>query len=267
MRSMEPIEKPVTTEEERIVDPCPGCGKSIERVIPAGMSVAVTSILRKVVLTCDVCAAAAEAREEAAKARIERKSREDECGLPPMLRRLTWESYDTTRPGAEAAKAAMHEWALGVAGKRGLMLVGPVGVGKTRGAATATWEALDRYALRYVNVADLIIKTQAAFGDRDRQVALRILTGRGPIVLDDLDKVNPSMHVLAHLYAAIDGRVQAGAPMFVTTNLDPRSLLAKFARVRPGEDAAERLVTAEAIVSRLVGHCRVVRISGADGRA
>jgi DNA replication protein DnaC len=117
--------------------------------------------------------------------------------------------------------------------------------------------------VRYVSVPDLIIKLGAAFGDKDRAEALRILTGRGALVLDDLDKIKPSTHLLSHLFTAIDNRYQAGAPMFVTANLALTELEAYFAGA---EADGERRVAAEAIVSRLTQHCRVGRIDGPDRR-
>ncbi len=271
MRNMEtalgtPREAQVTTAEERLVAPCPSCGKDVERVIPAGTTLPIARVMRRLLATCTTCAEREDGEAEDRKRRQERESRIDRCELPPMLRGLTFDTYDVTRPGALAAATAAQEWARGEHPKRGLLLVGPVGVGKTRLAATATWAALDRISVRYVNVAELIVRMSAGFGDRDRQESLRVLTGRGPIVLDDLDKVNPSMHVLSHLYTAIEGRVQSNASMIVTTNLDPAQLVAKFRRGRAGEDPDERRVAAEAIVSRLLGHCTALEITGPDGR-
>jgi DNA replication protein DnaC len=115
-----------------------------------------------------------------------------------------------------------------------------------------------------VSVPDLIIKLSASFGDKDRAEALKVLTGRGPLVLDDLDKIKPSAHVLSHLFTAIDARYQSGAPLFVTTNMVPSELVDFFAGDRG--DADERRVAAEAIVSRLLEHCVLHRIEGPDRR-
>lgn len=260
-----PTEPQVTAEDETIVAPCPQCSRDVTRVLPAGTARTMADLLRRMAVTCTECSERLEAEEQAKRDAAQRALRVESCDLPVMLRGLTWDSYDVDDKN-EKAVAAAKAWAAGVHSKRGLLLTGPVGSGKTRLSATAVWAALDRIGVRYVNVAELIVKMSAGFGDRDRQNALRVLTGRGPIVLDDLDKVNPSMHVLSNLYTAIDGRVQAGASMIVTTNLRPSELITKFSRAGGGEDAAERRVAAEAIVSRLRGHCTVHLIDGRDRR-
>jgi hypothetical protein len=78
-----------------------------------------------------------------------------------------------------------------------------------------------------------------------------VLTGSGAIVLDDIDKSNPSEHVRNQLFPAIDQRVEAGAPMIVTANSSIGQL-------------GERL--GEAIMSRLAGHCTPLELDGPDRR-
>jgi DNA replication protein DnaC len=289
-------EQPQTlAAEERSTFLCPSCGEvELTKVIPAGISLRMARMLRKLTFQCEECGAAEDAAAVARERAAVRRKNEQACNLPPELRGLTWDSYSTERRGAAAALAAAQAWAKGEHEKRGLMLVGGIGVGKTRLAATAAWAALGDHVdprrqqlaeraaaergdmdpvrvvpglqVTYVNVAELIVKMQAGFGDRERADALRVLTGKGAIVLDDLDKIHPTMTVLSHLYAAIDGRVQAGAPMIVTTNLTPNQLLEKLAKPGRNDDADEREVAAKAIVSRLAGHCTIHGIQGEDGR-
>lgn len=257
----------VLAEDEQVTLTCPDCHKTMVRTIEAGTSQFAARLMRKLtVMLCSPCAARAEA-EAAEEERLRlRRGREQSCGLPRELRGLTWDSYSTERRGSGGALRAAQAWAAGTHEKRGVMLVGGVGVGKTRLAATALWQLLDRRPATFVNVAELIVRLTASFGDKDRAEALRTLTGKGALVLDDLDKISPSMTVLSHLYTAIDGRVQAGAPLFVTTNLTPQQLRDRLARPGRGEDADQRTVAADAIMSRLLGHCTVHKIDGADGR-
>jgi DNA replication protein DnaC len=255
-----------TTEDRELVSACPTCRNEVRVTIPAGTLLTVARFVAGLTPECDPCADRREAEHEREEQVRLRRQRVDASNLPPKLRKLTWESYltdDPRWPKARPALVAARAWASETAPRKGLLVSGTVGTGKTRLAATAAWEMLLRRDVRYVSVPDLIIRLGASFGDKDRADALRVLTGRGALILDDLDKIKPSTHVLTHLYTAIDNRYQAGAPLFVTTNLDAGQLVAYF---RGSDEDAERAVTAEAIVSRLMEHCVIGRVDGPDRR-
>jgi DNA replication protein DnaC len=249
--------------EDRVLDrSCVGCGEAVRLTIPAGTVARVAAFVARMQPECEACVARREAEEQLAEGRRLRRQRVDAAGMPPALRGLSWESYKLDRPGGREAVRAAVAWARGEAPKRGLLVSGPVGVGKTRLAATAAWELMLRRDVRWVSVPDLIIRLGASFGDADRARAMKVLTGRGALVLDDLDKIKPSTWVLNNLFTAIDARYQAGAPLLVTTNLAVSELAAYFA----GRDDPERKIAADAIVSRLWEHCVVGRIEGRDRR-
>jgi DNA replication protein DnaC len=151
----------------------------------------------------------------------------------------------TTGPAADAAR----QWGAGEI--NGVLLCGPVGVGKTHLAACAINQRLERGQVKWVSVPSMIARALAAFDSEERKQATTELTGRGGIVLDDLDKVKPSDWALSQLFVAIDTRVTAGAPLFVTTNMQPGEIAKTFG---------------EAIASRLVGHCLVRKLDGQDRR-
>lgn len=200
--------------------PCPLCAASDAQVV--------TDLLERAPV-CRDCKTREETRAKEREDREEAQRFMDHAGLPLPLRALKWE--DLVQTGKRTvAIAAAHKWAEAPASEaRGLYLWGAAGTGKTRLAATAAWARLEgRHPLRWVSVAVLLASLEASFSDRERQHALRLLTGDGPLVLDDIDKVNPSESKRAQLFAAIDRRVSAGVPLLVTGNLSPKDLESKL---------------------------------------
>lgn len=247
---------PVTSVEGNLVKvECPECHR--EFTLDAGeeefregslahrIGVAMAGVMR-----CDECLVRNELAEQMAATARARESRLSASNLPEPLRGFTFEEMFGTGRRAEVIEAA-REWAEDKGSSRGLCLYGGVGAGKTRLAATAAWTFLERQALSWVSVPVLVAQVGAAWDDADRKGAIRIITGKGPLVLDDLDKVKPSDWVRSQLFAAIDSRVQANRPLLVTTNLAPAKLEEMFG---------------EAITSRLIGHCRPMALPGPDYR-
>ena len=200
-------------------------------------------------MVCGPCGERLDAEENAERSRRGFDERLRESGLPTELRELTFEQM-TAKGDRAAVIAAARDWAE-ARGRRGLLLHGRAGVGKTRLAATAVWHRLQRLPVRYVSVAVLIARVGSSFSDQGRSEALRVLTGAGPIVLDDLDKVAPSEWVKGQLFTAIDARVQSGSALLVTTNLPPVKLRERYG---------------EAITSRLIGYCETYELTGPDYR-
>ncbi len=171
-------------------------------------------------------------------------TRLEQSELPAALHELHL-SEASPGPAADAAKA----WATG--GIQGLCFTGNVGVGKTWLAAAATWERLKEHSVRWVSAARLMSELRSGFNSKAKAQADRIIAGNGAIILDDLDKVNPTEYGREVMFTTIDGRVEAGAPLLVTTN-------------EAMSDIALRL--GDPIASRLAGYCRVVRMTGEDRR-
>jgi DNA replication protein DnaC len=187
---------------------------------------------------CPACAAYEnQRRADRRSARIQRS------GLPRNLRN------QLLGAGQGHHVDTARRWAAGE--MKGLCLTGPVGVGKTWLAGAAAWARLQDHPLQWVSVARMMSQLRAGFGTEDKAAGTKIVTGTGSIVLDDLDKVNPTEFGKEILFAAIDGRVAEGSSILVTTN----KALSQI----------ESLYGAP-IASRLAGYCEVVRMTGDDRR-
>lgn len=239
----------------RITVRCPRCQavmhllsqekpSAIARGIAAGL-------MRRVVGTplCDTCSDRLEAEEEQRETAEKFRDRLSASQLPRALHGFEFREMivtDGRKPAIEAARAWASE-----SEAKGLCLFGGVGAGKTRCAATATWQRLKRAHVTWVSMPILIAQLGAAFSDAARREAIGVLTGTGALVLDDLDKIKPSEWAVTQVFAALDKRIQAGAPLLVTTNKTPTQLGEQFG---------------EPVMSRIVGYCRVLELPGRDMR-
>ena len=200
---------------------------------------------------CDQCQQRDDDRRAARDQYRAAVQRQDASDLPAGFRDLLFSQMIRSGKRAKAIDAAA-EWARS-RDAHGLLLWGESGTGKSRLAATAAWDRLQRGECRWCSVAALIARLQASFADDDRREALRVLTGTEPLVLDDIDKVKLTETVSNHLFVALDKRINMGVPLLVTTNLPPGGLEAKFG---------------DAIGSRLLGYFRraLFEMDGPDRR-
>lgn len=183
---------------------------------------------------CALCVAAAEAldeqREAAERTRRRAELREQRLlrvGVPEHLAGYGFADID--RPeGLDAALKKADAWAKGEL--QGFGLFGPNGTGKTRVGVAAANEACWRAQVHWYSAPVLIARLgDGGFESPARKKALAVLTGTGPLVLDDLDKVRPKSEFAAqHLFMAIDGRCDGGGQLAVTTNLQGPELLRRW---------------------------------------
>jgi DNA replication protein DnaC len=208
------------------------------------------------------CAACGE-REEAERAAREREEaravarerRRQLAGLPPKWAGQTFAALDDDGPRRRALLRA-GEWARGELA--GLVLWGPVGRGKTAIAAAAANLRMERSAVRWLPVADLLLDLRMPFDSPEYARAVRKLDamkGRAALVLDDLDKLKPTEHAVQPLYVAVNGWIEAELPLLVTLNRDLDELMAWMPET-----------FGEALASRLSGYCATVEVSGRDRR-
>lgn len=229
---------------------CVDCGATMIVELPEGQSA--RGIAEALGLMCQKCSErdreAEKARQEQAAAEVTRQ-RVRESGMPEKLREVRFDLMERT---AENEDAIDRGTAWGNGAIKGLVLQGPVGVGKTWTAAAAANLFLAKRPLRWMSVSRMLAQARAGYKTKERdEVTAILLNPNLPLVLDDIDKANPTEFAKDILFQAIDERVNADTPLLVTTNKRYAELHETYG---------------EAIASRLAGYCKGVRIVGKDRR-
>lgn len=235
-----------------VTGPCVDCGAEVSRDLPDDERF--ERILRGVPLICDGCVEVREAADEARRVREAEEARQQlafarvrASGLPARHHhRLSTLGLDARL--LAAAASWVHDG-------RGLLLTGPVGVGKTTVAGAACFERLQQRPAVWTSAPLLFARLGTGLGSQQRDWALDLLAGRSALVLDDIDKARPTEYGAEQVFLAIDQRVEHEAPLLVTSNQAPSELAARWPEPY-----------GEAIASRLVGYCATVRMDGADRR-
>jgi DNA replication protein DnaC len=233
------------------------CGIEVSREQAEGFG---ADLLNAWPFTCASCVA----RREAKRDQEERTQREAHFGrelalkletLPPALRGVRLSDLDVD--GRSTALDAAKRWAAGEL--QGLVLLGPIGVGKTTIAAGADIEYMANHggpAPRWINTVQALNDLSRGFTERRRMAAMDALDGKhSPLVLDDIDKAKPNANAAAVLFGAVDACVTYQRPLIVTTNLMPSELAVNWPKPH-----------GEAIASRLAGYCEMHRVTGRDRR-
>lgn len=145
-------------------------------------------------------------------------------------------------------RTALTEWSLAPEG-RNLVVLGPVGVGKTHAMAAATRARhLAGDAVWFVPTVELLDDLRPGGPDGLMRKAMAC----GVLALDDLAAERATEWSDERLYAVVNRRWMEARPTAVTTNLTPEQLAAQLS---------------ERMYSRLVGsHAVVVRLTGQDRR-
>lgn len=167
--------------------------------------------------------------------------------IPVALRGLQFEDLDPSDGRGEVI-LALQAWSVQGGG---IFLYGPQGTGKTTMAATAAWAALTFRPIQWASAPRAVVAAAGDFSDPAREEAMRALTSRVGLVLDDLGQEPANEHGRALMRTAIDDRMQHGLPLLITSNFTPSELAARHSA---------------SLTSRLSGYCRAYRVLGRDRR-
>lgn len=169
-----------------------------------------------------------------------------EAGIPdPGLRAKTFSS-STPSPQLEQAQKYVEAWEQMQAHNIGLLLWGSPDGGKTHTGACVANALIDRGVRAGISSTAELMNTTY----NDRPAELRRLIGLDLLVLDDLGAERDSAYAMEVVYAVVDGRLKAGRPMVITTNLSLSDLR------DPGDMARAR------IYQRVLEACQPVRFDG-----
>ena len=208
-------------------------------------------------VTCRCRAAGlAEARLEAAE-------------IPPRYLNCRVENYDLKRPGTSpshvraslAARKFIEEWKTR---DRGLLFIGPVGVGKTHLSVAILKTLIEDWGVRglFCDFSDLLERIQATFSRTNPDSADDVLAPYRDaelLVLDELGARRPTDWVRDVLYGLINTRYNRQRLTIVTSNYSDTPS-------RAGDETLEMRIGAM-VRSRLYEMCDLVVLDGLDYRA
>lgn len=165
----------------------------------------------------------------------------------------TFETFEVEKENSEAfKKCEVYADELSRETKHGLLLVGPVGTGKTHLAAAILKRAFDKgIPATMVSAPELLQGIQKGFQDPESRYLVEKVKTKAFLILDDLGAEMTTDWVRKEFYLLLDGRYKREMPTVITTNCSFREL-EQAAGVR--------------VADRLREMCKVVKISGTSWR-
>lgn len=186
------------------------------------------------------------------------------AGIPERYRNCSLQNWNPTEKslrnaGAEAVRF-VHDWP---AVDHGILIIGPVGRGKTHLAVAILQDLIRQKAVRgiFCDFTDLLSRIQATFGrnaDENPDEILSPYRDAELLVLDELGARRPTEWAREVLYGLLNTRYNRNRITILTTNFDDE-------QEKPGDETLEIRV-GSAVRSRLFEMCRTIHVAGQDFR-
>lgn len=270
-----------------LVTSCPFCGQKI--LTSLGAFVASDADDPRAAILCGLKSAcscetakytaeqekAAEAAKECEKQKQQEKrrlaNRWEAAGMPEEWhdRRLSaWHQDSPDRVGAYDAAVVFGSMVLGNKEPRSLFVAGDIGTGKTFLTSCLCADLLRKgQRLLWRNVSDVLREIRASYDNRkvSEEEVLNRFIDPPLLVLDDLGKERPTEWAMEQLFSIINARYDRNRPMVITTNYGGADLVKRLTP-RPDASGYADDTTARAIVDRLRGSSKLIRLEGQSRR-
>ena len=210
----------------------------------------------------------------------------DRAHIPKRYEHCDFESYSTDVGSTQHERLALQQAKLSAqsfvrdypgGSEKGLLLLGPSGVGKTHLAVAALKELIQRgHAGLFCDYRELLKEIQASYNPASESTEMRILEPVRTVeilVLDDLGASKPSDWVRDIVGIVLNARYNENRTTIITTNyLDNPVSAGEATRLPTGklvpaarEDSLEQRIGSR-MRSRLYEMCRTVEIFAPDFR-